>query len=99
MNDKSCWKDCNKRGGKCSFCGDGYCCNGQKGTYAGWNGDCPAGAIAVSPLKGHKCINLTKTKTPTTTTTPTTMGTTITTITSTITRKLKLENQSFDFFI
>ena len=96
MDDKGCWKDCNKRGGKCSYCGDGYCCNGQKGTYEGWNGDCPAGAIAVSPLKGHKCINPTKTATSTTTSTTTTTTTTTTntktttttSITSTTIRKL-----------
>ena len=73
MDNKACWKYCNKRGGKCSFCGDGYCCNGNKGTYAGWNGDCPVGAIAAAPLKGHKCIRrIERTSTTTTTTTSTT---------------------------
>ena len=92
MGNEVCWRECNRRGGKCSFCGDGYCCNGKEGSYDGWNGDCPDGAIAVAPLKGHRCINLfetttTPTTTPinTTTTAPTTKTTTSPTTTPTTT--------------
>ena len=81
-DDKVCWKHCNKRGGKCTYC-DGYCCNGKEGTYAGWNGDCPDAAIALAPLNGHRCIRRTEistteistTETHTTVTTPTTTTT------------------------
>ena len=81
MENKLCWKKCNKRGGQCSYC-NGYCCNGKKGSYLGWNGDCPDAAIAVAPLNGHRCIRPTEistTETRSTPTTPTTM-TTATTI-------------------
>ena len=68
MEEKKCWKECNRRGGKCTFCGEGYCCNGKQGTYPGWNGNCPNDAIAVAPQNGHKCIQYIET-TPVTTTT------------------------------
>ena len=76
MENKVCWKECNKRGGKCSYCDDGFCCNGKEGTYPGWNGDCPTGAIAVAPLKGHRCIRHSETSTSTTITMSTTTSTT-----------------------
>ena len=72
MENNVCWKQCNGRGGKCSYCGGGYCCNGKEGTYPGWNGNCPAGAIAVAPLQGHRCI---RRRTETTTGTTTVMST------------------------
>ena len=75
MDDRVCWRQCNKRGGKCSYC-DGYCCNGKAGTYPGWNGDCPAGAIAVAPLNGHRCVRYIKPSTTTSTSTSTTTFTT-----------------------
>ena len=65
LGTEVCWKECNKRGGRCLYCGDGYCCNGKEGTYPGWNGDCPTGAIAMAPLKGHRCIRRIKNSTET----------------------------------
>ena len=72
MENKLCWKKCNKRGGQCSYC-NGYCCNGKKGSYPGWNGDCPAAAIAVAPLNGHRCIRPTEISTTEIRTTETTI--------------------------
>ena len=101
MGNEVCWRECNKRGGKCSFCGDGYCCNGKKGTYPGWNGNCPEGAIAVAPLNGHRCIHRTEITMPiitmpitTTITTPTTTKTTKTSTTSNC-KLLFVENSVF----
>ena len=54
---KNCWWKCDKKGGKCPFCGkNGYCCSGYKtegfhllasnynytrGLWSFQNGDCP----------------------------------------------------------
>ena len=53
--DDPCWEQCDKKGGKCSICGEsGYCCRNED--HPTWNGDCPAGAIQAAFKEKHRCI-------------------------------------------
>ena len=53
---EGCWKDCRKKGGKCSLCGEsGYCCRNEY--HPTWNGDCPIRAIQAARKNGHDCVS------------------------------------------
>ena len=55
VTDVPCWHQCDKKGGKCSTCGEfGYCC--RNGDHPTWNGDCPTGAIQAALEDRHRCV-------------------------------------------
>ena len=51
-----CWKECNKKGGQCSVCGEsGFCCRNEY--HPTWNGNCPIKAIQAARKNGHDCVS------------------------------------------
>ena len=54
---EQCWRSCDKKGGKCSYCGEsGYCCRNED--HPTWNGNCPAKAIQAARKHAHDCVLL-----------------------------------------
>ena len=52
---ENCWEQCEKKGGRCPFCGEnGFCCRGER--HPTWNGNCPIQSLRVARTDEHDCV-------------------------------------------